>query len=78
MKEICEALGFDPTNHHNASKCPYCEHGLAHHIAELEAQVAMLKRLNEDQSKIHEKQLKHWYKVTEELQTALQQKNDDR
>jgi hypothetical protein len=24
MRAICEALGFDPTNHHNASKCPYC------------------------------------------------------
>jgi hypothetical protein len=24
MKAICEALGFDPTNHHNAAKCPYC------------------------------------------------------
>jgi len=21
---ICDALGFDPTNHHNAAKCPYC------------------------------------------------------
>lgn len=21
---ICQALGFDPTNHHNAAKCPYC------------------------------------------------------
>lgn len=21
---ICDALGFDPTNHHNADKCPYC------------------------------------------------------
>lgn len=21
---ICEALGFDPTNHHNAAACPYC------------------------------------------------------
>ena len=24
MRLICEALGFDPTNHHNAAKCPYC------------------------------------------------------
>jgi len=24
MRTICEALGFDPTNHHNAAKCPYC------------------------------------------------------
>jgi len=24
MRSICEALGFDPTNHHNALKCPYC------------------------------------------------------
>lgn len=24
MCAICEALGFDPTNHHNAAKCPYC------------------------------------------------------
>lgn len=24
MRAICEALGFDPTNHHNALKCPYC------------------------------------------------------
>ena len=24
MRAICEQLGFDPTNHHNAAKCPYC------------------------------------------------------
>lgn len=24
MRAICDALGFDPTNHHNAAKCPYC------------------------------------------------------
>jgi hypothetical protein len=24
MPAICKALGFDPTNHHNAAKCPYC------------------------------------------------------
>lgn len=24
MPAICAALGFDPTNHHNAAKCPYC------------------------------------------------------
>ncbi|MBP7704140.1 MAG: hypothetical protein KA105_02505 [Caulobacter sp.] len=24
MRRVCEALGFDPTNHHNAAKCPYC------------------------------------------------------
>lgn len=24
MRAICAALGFDPTNHHNAAKCPYC------------------------------------------------------
>jgi hypothetical protein len=24
MLAVCEALGFDPTNHHNAAKCPYC------------------------------------------------------
>ncbi len=23
-RAIVEALGFDPTNHHNAAKCPYC------------------------------------------------------
>lgn len=23
-RAICEALGFDPTNHHNAERCPYC------------------------------------------------------
>lgn len=23
-RAICEALGFDPTNHHNALGCPYC------------------------------------------------------
>jgi len=23
-RAICETLGFDPTNHHNALKCPYC------------------------------------------------------
>ena len=23
-RAVCEALGFDPTNHHNAAKCPYC------------------------------------------------------
>lgn len=24
QKINCEVLGFDPTNHHNAAKCPYC------------------------------------------------------
>jgi hypothetical protein len=24
MLAVCAALGFDPTNHHNAAKCPYC------------------------------------------------------
>lgn len=24
MLSICQKLGFDPTNHHNAAKCPYC------------------------------------------------------
>lgn len=24
VRAICEALGFDPTNHHSAAKCPYC------------------------------------------------------
>lgn len=24
IRAICETLGFDPTNHHNAAKCPYC------------------------------------------------------
>lgn len=24
MRAVCEVLGFDPTNHHNAAKCPYC------------------------------------------------------
>lgn len=24
MRAVCEALGFDPTNHHNAAQCPYC------------------------------------------------------
>jgi hypothetical protein len=24
MLAICAALGFGPTNHHNAAKCPYC------------------------------------------------------
>lgn len=24
VRAIVEALGFDPTNHHNAAKCPYC------------------------------------------------------
>ena len=24
MRAICETLGFDPTNHHNAARCPYC------------------------------------------------------
>jgi hypothetical protein len=24
MLAVCNALGFDPTNHHNAAKCPYC------------------------------------------------------
>lgn len=27
MRAVCEALGFDPTNHHNAAKCPYCNDG---------------------------------------------------
>jgi hypothetical protein len=29
MLAICAALGFDPTNHHNATKCPYCHPGQA-------------------------------------------------
>ena len=29
MPAICAALGFDPTNHHNAAKCPYCRPSLA-------------------------------------------------
>lgn len=29
MIAICAALGFDPTNHHNAAKCPYCRPSLA-------------------------------------------------
>jgi len=29
MRRVCEALGFDPTNHHNAAKCPYCTPALA-------------------------------------------------
>jgi hypothetical protein len=24
MRAIVEALGFEPDNHHNALKCPYC------------------------------------------------------
>jgi hypothetical protein len=24
MRKVVEALGFDPENHHNAAKCPYC------------------------------------------------------
>ena len=24
MPAICAVLGFDPTNHHNAARCPYC------------------------------------------------------
>lgn len=24
IRAVCDALGFDPTNHHNAAKCPYC------------------------------------------------------
>jgi len=27
MRAVCEALGFDPSNHHNALKCPYCNPG---------------------------------------------------
>ena len=27
VRGIIEALGFDPTNHHNAAKCPYCTQG---------------------------------------------------
>lgn len=27
VRGIIEALGFDPTNHHNATKCPYCTPG---------------------------------------------------
>jgi hypothetical protein len=23
-REVCDFLGFDPTNHHNALACPYC------------------------------------------------------
>lgn len=29
MRRVCEALGFDPTNHHNAAKCSYCTPALA-------------------------------------------------
>lgn len=25
MRKIVESMGFDPTNHHNAAKCPYCQ-----------------------------------------------------
>lgn len=25
VRGIVEALGFDPTNHHNAARCPYCQ-----------------------------------------------------
>lgn len=24
MRKVCDALGFEPDNHHNALKCPYC------------------------------------------------------
>jgi hypothetical protein len=27
VRGIIKALGFDPTNHHNALKCPYCTQG---------------------------------------------------
>ncbi len=25
MRAVAEALGFEPDNHHNASRCPYCQ-----------------------------------------------------
>jgi len=33
MRAVCEALGFDPTNHHNAAKCPYCRPAETAHAA---------------------------------------------
>jgi len=38
MQAVCMALGFDPTNHHNAEKCPYCrpQLGLEHIVSQLE------------------------------------------
>jgi hypothetical protein len=35
MRAVCEALGFDPTNHHNAAKCPYCREQRAKPLPEL-------------------------------------------
>jgi hypothetical protein len=35
MRAVCEALGFDPTNHHNAAKCPYCREQRAEPLPEL-------------------------------------------
>ncbi len=41
MRLVCEALGFDPTNHHNAAKCPYCTPDAE--IAALRAELAKVE-----------------------------------
>lgn len=41
MRAICEALGFDPTNHHNAAKCPYCRPAAQPEAQEDEAMQAL-------------------------------------
>lgn len=56
MLAVCKALGFDPTNHHNAAKCPYCRPAprdtaamLAEHMREVDRLVALADRCVEDQ-----------------------------
>jgi len=48
MRAICEALGFDPTNHHNAAKCPYCRPVQPEQVAQDSAVLAYLDDLKDD------------------------------
>ncbi len=45
MRAVVEALGFDPTNHHNAAKCPYCRPAPSTQDAEDAAFEAVRKKL---------------------------------
>jgi hypothetical protein len=36
-REVAEALGFEPDNHHNATVCPYCTHNGAFVMVRREA-----------------------------------------
>lgn len=47
-KLICDALGFDPTNHHNAAKCPYCAPASPPLVTEGETVRAALQAIVDD------------------------------